>query len=97
VLYCGAGVPVGEGGYAKEDFIGRLDGFISKTVFFVVERAAEEFGDCGVLSGSRRNLRCAKRSGEITRTKDSRGGADEDDVARFDVRRNASCWALLKR
>src|SRR5260370_39116539 len=40
-----ASVAIREGGDAEEDIVGSVDRFISKTVFFVVQGAAEKLGD----------------------------------------------------
>jgi len=86
-VVAGAGVAIRERGDAEEDVVGSFNGFVSETVFFVVQGAAQEFGD---LRRRERIENVDLGAGEQRRNHFEGGilgrRADEDDVAGFDMR-----------
>ena len=88
----GTGVAVGERGDTEEDVVGGLDGFVAEAghgrqaVVFVVEGAAEKFGDLRRREGIEDvDFGAGEKWGDDFEGRILGGRADEDDVAGFDV------------
>src|SRR5581483_9073017 len=93
----GAGVAIGERSDAEEKFIGCGNVLAAQPVLFVHEGAAEKFDD---LRGGERfehiHFGARQQRGNDFEGGIFRGGADEDDVAGFDVRKKGVLLGLVE-
>ncbi len=82
----GAGIAIGEGGDAEENIVGDGDVFVAEAAVGVGEGAFEEFDDLGSRVGFEDvDLGAREKRGDNLEGGIFRGGADEENVAGFDV------------
>src|SRR4029077_877923 len=92
-----AGVAIGKGRDAEEDFVGSFYGFISETMDFVLQGATKEF--CNLRRSEwieNVHLSARKQRRDNLKGRILRSCANKDDVASLDMRQKSILLGFIK-